>query len=53
MGSARVLHLFSQYYDDPEDPDQLIDLVGLARSIGHRGVDCPVGSSSASPWRSP
>ncbi len=29
MGSAQVLHLFSRYYDDPEDPDMLIDLVGL------------------------
>jgi ABC-2 type transport system ATP-binding protein len=29
LGSAQVLHLFSRYYDDPEDPDQLIELVGL------------------------
>jgi ABC-2 type transport system ATP-binding protein len=30
MGSAQVLRLFARYYDDPEDPDALIDLVGLA-----------------------
>jgi len=38
MGSARVLRLFSQYYDDPEDPDRLIDLVGL-------------GAVDRTPWR--
>ena len=30
LGSAQVLRLFSRYYDDPEDPDRLLDLVGLA-----------------------
>ncbi len=30
MGPRRVLHLFADYYDDPEDPDTLLDLVGLA-----------------------
>jgi ABC-2 type transport system ATP-binding protein len=29
LGSAQVLHLFAAYYDDPEDPDQLIERVGL------------------------
>ncbi|MGD0394283.1 MAG: ABC transporter ATP-binding protein [Acidimicrobiales bacterium] len=29
LGSTQVLHLFSRYYDDPEDPDMLIELVGL------------------------
>ncbi len=29
LGSSQVLHLFSRYYDDPEDPDMLIELVGL------------------------
>jgi ABC-2 type transport system ATP-binding protein len=29
LGPAQVLDLFSRYYDDPEDPDQLLDLVGL------------------------
>ncbi len=29
LGPAQVLHLFSRYYDDAEDPDRLIDLVGL------------------------
>jgi len=29
LGSAQVLDLFARYYDDPEDPEQLIDLVGL------------------------
>jgi ABC-2 type transport system ATP-binding protein len=29
LGSAQVLDLFSRYYDDPEDPDELLDLVGL------------------------
>ncbi len=30
LGPAQVLHLFAAYYDDPEDPDALLDLVGLA-----------------------
>ena len=29
LGSAQVLHLFAAYYDDPEDPDHLIERVGL------------------------
>ena len=38
LGSAQVLHLFAKYYDDPEDPDELIDLVGL-------------GEVRRTPWR--
>ncbi len=30
LGPAQVLHLFARYYDNPEDPDALIDLVGLS-----------------------
>ena len=30
LGSAQVLHLFASYYDDAEDPDRLLDLVGLS-----------------------
>jgi ABC-2 type transport system ATP-binding protein len=30
LGPAQVLHLFASYYDDAEDPDGLLDLVGLA-----------------------
>jgi ABC-2 type transport system ATP-binding protein len=29
MATRRVLRLFADYYDDPEDPDALLDLVGL------------------------
>jgi ABC-2 type transport system ATP-binding protein len=29
LGPAQVLDLFSRYYDDPEDPGALLDLVGL------------------------
>jgi ABC-2 type transport system ATP-binding protein len=29
LGPAQVLHLFARYYDDAEDPDWLLDLVGL------------------------
>ena len=29
LGPAQVLDLFSRYYDDPEDPEALLDLVGL------------------------
>jgi len=29
LGPAQVLHLFAAYYDDPEDPDSLLDQVGL------------------------
>jgi ABC-2 type transport system ATP-binding protein len=29
LGAAQVLQLFSRYYDDSEDPDGLIELVGL------------------------
>jgi ABC-2 type transport system ATP-binding protein len=32
MGPRRVLRLFADYYDDPEDPEALLDLVGL-RSV--------------------
>jgi len=38
LGPARILHLFSRYYDDPEDPDRLIEQAGLA-------------SVSRTPWR--
>jgi ABC-2 type transport system ATP-binding protein len=31
LGPAQVLHLFAAYYDDPQDPDALLDLVGLGR----------------------
>ncbi len=30
LGPAQLLTLFSRYYDDPEDPEALLDLVGLA-----------------------
>ncbi len=30
LGPAQVLHLFARYYDDAEDPDRLLDLVGLS-----------------------
>ncbi|MGO8870662.1 MAG: ABC transporter ATP-binding protein [Acidimicrobiales bacterium] len=30
LGPTQVLHLFAGYYDDPEDPDRLLDLVGLS-----------------------
>ena len=29
LGPAQVLHLFAAYYDDPDDPDDLLDQVGL------------------------
>jgi ABC-2 type transport system ATP-binding protein len=32
LGPARVLHLFASYYAAPEDPEALLDLVGL-RSV--------------------
>jgi len=38
LGPRRVLHLFARYYDDPEDPDALLELVGL-------------GAVAATPWR--
>ena len=38
LGPAQVLHLFAAYYDDPEDPDALLDLVGL-------------GDARRTPWR--
>ena len=38
LGPAQVLHLFAAYYDDPEDPDALLDLVGL-------------GTARRTPWR--
>jgi ABC-2 type transport system ATP-binding protein len=31
LGPAQVLRLFAAYYDDPEDPDGLLGLVGLDR----------------------
>jgi ABC-2 type transport system ATP-binding protein len=38
LGPAQVLHLFARYYDDAEDPDALLDLVGL-------------GEARRTPWR--
>jgi ABC-2 type transport system ATP-binding protein len=38
LGPSQVLELFSQYYDDAEDPDELLDLVGL-------------GAVRRTPWR--
>lgn len=38
LGPAQVLHLFAAYYDDPEDPDDLLDRVGL-------------GDARRTPWR--
>ncbi|HEY5108220.1 MAG TPA: ABC transporter ATP-binding protein [Acidimicrobiales bacterium] len=38
LGPAQVLHLFASYYDDPEDPDALLDQVGL-------------GDARRTPWR--
>ena len=38
LGQAQVLDLFARYYDDAEDPDALLDLVGL-------------GSVRRTPWR--
>ena len=32
LGPAQVLHLFAAYYDDPEDPDALLDRVGLTHA---------------------
>jgi ABC-2 type transport system ATP-binding protein len=30
LGPAQLLHLFAAYYDDPEDPEALLDQVGLS-----------------------
>jgi ABC-2 type transport system ATP-binding protein len=30
LGSAQVLRLFARYYEDPEDPEELIERVGLS-----------------------
>jgi ABC-2 type transport system ATP-binding protein len=30
LGPSQVLHLFATYYDEAEDPEQLLELVGLA-----------------------
>jgi ABC-2 type transport system ATP-binding protein len=38
MGPRRVLRLFADYYDDPEDPEALLELVGL-------------GGVARTPWR--
>jgi ABC-2 type transport system ATP-binding protein len=38
LGPVQVLHLFANYYDDAEDPDALVDLVGL-------------GEVQRTPWR--
>ena len=35
LGPAQVLHLFARYYDDPEDPEDLLDLVGPGRRPAH------------------
>ena len=38
LGPAQLLHLFAAYYEDPEDPDALLDQVGL-------------GDTRRTPWR--
>ena len=38
LGPAQLLHLFAAYYEDPEDPDTLLDQVGL-------------GDTRRTPWR--
>ncbi len=38
MGPRRVLRLFADYYDDPEDPEALLETVGL-------------GAVARTPWR--
>jgi ABC-2 type transport system ATP-binding protein len=38
LGPAQVLRLFAAYYDDPEDPDALLEAVGL-------------GDARRTPWR--
>jgi ABC-2 type transport system ATP-binding protein len=38
LGPTQALHLFAKYYDQPEDPDGLLNLVGL-------------GSVARTPWR--
>jgi ABC-2 type transport system ATP-binding protein len=38
MGPREALHLFAAYYDDPADPDELLELVGL-------------GTVARTPWR--
>jgi ABC-2 type transport system ATP-binding protein len=38
LGPAQLLRLFAAYYEDPEDPDELLDKVGL-------------GDSRKTPWR--
>ncbi|HVC25747.1 MAG TPA: ABC transporter ATP-binding protein [Acidimicrobiales bacterium] len=35
MGAARALKLFASYYDDPRDPEELLDLAGL-RDVASR-----------------
>jgi ABC-2 type transport system ATP-binding protein len=39
MTARQVVHLFSRYYDDPEDPDKLLELLNLE------------GAASRTPWR--
>jgi ABC-2 type transport system ATP-binding protein len=38
MGPRQALHLFARYYDDPDDPDALLDLMAL-------------GPVARTPWR--
>jgi len=38
LGPSRVLRLFAGYYDDPDDPERLVELVGL-------------GAVRRTPWR--
>ena len=46
LGPAQVLHLFARYYDDAEDPDGLLDLVGLTQRAPH-AVAAPVRGGAA------
>jgi ABC-2 type transport system ATP-binding protein len=34
LGAGRALHLFARYYEKPEDPNELLELVGLTAVAG-------------------
>ena len=48
-----ALRLFAAFYDDPDDPERLLDLVGLRDARGHATcAGCRAGSASDSRSRS-
>jgi len=53
LGPVGFLRLFAAYYDEPEDPAALLELVALEEAAETPGATSPAASSNGSRSRSP